>query len=53
MSSKEADLNPTISIILFSVNGLKTPMKKVKLPELIKAARKKSTSNIKTQIHEK
>lgn len=51
MSSKEVDLKPTIFIILFSVNGLKTPIKKMKLPDLIKAACKKSTSHMKTQIH--
>lgn len=31
-------LNPTIFIILCGVNGLKTPVKKVKVPDLINAA---------------
>ena len=34
--SSKVDINPTISVINFNINGLNTPIKRQRLPECIK-----------------
>jgi len=47
MSSR---FNPTLSMIMFIVNGLTAPVERLKLPKLINAANKKPAPNRDTDI---
>lgn len=48
MSSR---FNPTVSMMMFIVNGLTALVERLKLPKLINVANDKPASNIETQIH--
>lgn len=45
--------NPTLSMIMFIINGLTAPIERLKLPKLINAANKKHASNTETRLYSK